>query len=319
VRPPKSPYGLSMNGSFLDTHPSSPIQASRLSEWGKSSRSGIRYVETRAACFRVREGGSGGPTIVFFADGPNTLEHHDPIFDKLTQWARVILVDPPGFGFSAPNPNFDFRVDSFADAFAELLTALESGPYVLCPTCTNVYPSVLLAANQPALVSHMVLMQALDWDQERTWTSKIVDPAGDLAKPYTGQELIYKTGPISAKVWYANAVGRAEQTEAFLRQSCECLSHRGNFCLASLIQSWFGPNIDPPSFAPVSQPALAVWGLADRSHRKSDKRSLLKMAPHAQYIEREGVGHFPEIEDPTWFENLLRDFLGQGHPSFPGR
>ena len=56
-------------------------------------------------------------------------------------------------------------------------------------------------------------------------------------------------------------------------------------------------------------PTLIVWGMNDRAHRKSDKRSLLNIAPHAQYLEREGVGHFPEIEDPIWFESLLRQFL----------
>ena len=47
-----------MNPSFLDTHPSSPVQSSRSSEWARSSRPGIRYVETETVCFRVREGGS---------------------------------------------------------------------------------------------------------------------------------------------------------------------------------------------------------------------------------------------------------------------
>jgi pimeloyl-ACP methyl ester carboxylesterase len=299
-----------MNPSFLDTHPSSPVQASRLSEWAKSSRPGIRYVETETVSFRVREGGSGGPAIVFFADGPNVLEHHDPIFDRLIQWTRVILVDPPGFGFSAPNANFDFKVGAFANAFSELLIALGAGPYVLCPTCTNVYPSALMAAAYPELVSHLVLMQALDWDHERIWTGKIVDPTGDLAKPYAGQELMYRSRPIAAKTWYPNALGDPDRTGSFLRQSCECFSHGGNFCLASLIQAWFGDDIDRPSFPAFSQPTLAVWGANDRSHRKSDKRSLLNIAPHARYIEREGIGHFPEIEDPIWFENLLREFLG---------
>ena len=73
-----------MNPVFLDTHPRSPVQSARLSEWGKSSRPGIRYVETDSVCFRVREGGSGGPAIVLFADGPNALEHHDAIFERLT-------------------------------------------------------------------------------------------------------------------------------------------------------------------------------------------------------------------------------------------
>lgn len=200
-----------MNPSFLDTHPSSPVQSSRSSEWARSSRPGIRYVETETVCFRVREGGSGGPPIVFFADGPNALEHHDPIFEKLAQWTRVIVIDPPGFGFSTPNPNFDFKVRSFANAFAELLISLGPGPYVLCPTCTNVYPSALIAAEHPELVSHLVLMQALDWDQERIWTGKIVDPTGDLAKPYAGQELIYRTRPMAAKTWYPNALGHPDR------------------------------------------------------------------------------------------------------------
>ena len=295
--------------SFLDTHPLSSVQSARLSEWARSSRPGIRYIETESVCFRVREGGSNRTTIVLFADGPNTLEHHDPIFQELAKWTRVVAIDPPGFGFSTPNPNFDFKVRAFANAFVELLISLGAGPYVLCPTCTNVYPSALIAAEHPELVSHLVLMQALDWDQERIWTGKIVDPTGDLAKPYIGQELIYRTRSTAAKAWYPNALGHPDRNEFFLQQSCECISRGGNFCLASLIQSWFGPDVDQPAFPTFSQPTLVVWGMNDRSHRKSDKRSLLNIAPHAKYVEREGVGHFPEIEDPVWFDRLLRQFL----------
>jgi pimeloyl-ACP methyl ester carboxylesterase len=247
--------------------------------------------------------------VVFFADGPNALEHHDPIFDRLSKWTRVVAIDPPGFGFSTPNPGFDFTIGSFVNAIVELLTKLGTGPYILCPTCTNVYPCALIAAARPELVSHLVLMQVLDWDQTRIWTGKIVDPSGDLAKPYLGQDLMYRIRPTAAKVWYPNALGQPERAETFLKQSCDCFSHGGNFCLASLIQGWFGPEVEQPSFPAFSQPTLAIWGMNDRSHRKSDKRSLLNIAPHAQYIEREGVGHFPEIEDPVWFEGLLKEFL----------
>lgn len=303
-----------MKASFLDTHPLSPIQRARRSEWARSSRSGARYVETDTVCFRVREGGSGATTVVFFADGPNTLEHHDPIFDKVCRWTRVVVIDPPGFGFSTPSPNFDFTLRSFTDAYARLLLSLGIGPYVLCPTCTNVYPSALIAVEHPSMVSHLVLMQALDWEQERTWAAKIVDPNGDLAKPYSGQDFNYKTRAMAARTWYPNAVGRADLLEPFLQQSCSCFAHDGSFCLASLIQSWFGPDAERPSFRPFAQPALAVWGMNDRSHRKSDKRSLLNVAPNATFVELEGVGHFPEIEDPECFERILRQFI-MGSPA----
>ncbi len=298
-----------MNPVFLDTHPRSPVQSAKLCEWGKSSRPGIRYVETGSVCFRVREGGSSGSTLVLFADGPNALEHHDAIFDRLAQWSGVVAVDPPGFGFSTPESNFDFTLRAFADAYAALLTALGRGPYVLCPTCTNVYPVALIAAEHPDLVSHVVLMQALEWDQERIWTSKIVDPNGDLARPYAGQTFNYQMRAAAAEAWYPNALGDPAKVTSFLRQSCDCFAHQGNFCLASLIQAWFGPDGKRPAFPPFNQPALAVWGVNNRSHRKSNKRSLLSIAPRATFVEREGVGHFPEIEDPAWFEGLLKQFL----------
>ncbi|OKO68613.1 hypothetical protein AC629_41950, partial [Bradyrhizobium sp. NAS80.1] len=233
------------------------------------------------------------------------------IFERLTRWTRVILVDPPGFGFSTPKPGFDFSLRAFTDAYTQLMRALGAASYVPCPTCTNVYPCALIAAEHPNLVSHLVLMQALDWDKERIWTSKIVDPNGDLAKPYMGQELNYRTRASAAANWYPNAVGHSRHNEAFLRQACACFDHGGNFCLASLIQAWFGPEVDSPVFPDFSQPTLAIWGMNDRSHRKSDKRSLLAIAPHARLIEREGVGHFPEIEDPVWFEGMLRELLAE--------
>ncbi|TXH80058.1 MAG: alpha/beta hydrolase [Rhizobium sp.] len=297
-----------MNPSLLDTHPHSPVQSARLSDWARTSRSGVRYVETDAVHFRIREDGAGDATIVFFADGPNALEHHDPIFDRVSKWSRVIVVDPPGFGFSTPKPHFDFTLDAFTNSYVELLSSL-GGPFVLCPTCTNVYPSVLIAAKCPELVSHLVLIQALGWEQEKIWTSKIVDPAGDLAKPFLGQQINYRTRASAPKTWYPNALGTSHLAEPFLKQSSDCFAHGGNFCLASLIQNWFGPGIADPSFPLFNQPALAVWGMNDRSHRRSDKRTLLGIASHARYVERENVGHFPEIENSEWFEALLREFL----------
>ncbi len=154
-----------INPVLLDTHPLSPVQAARLNDWAAVSRPGVRYVETGTVWFRLRIAGEGRQSIVLFADGPNTLEHHDPIIERLAGWARVIAIDPPGFGFSTPKPDFDFSVQAFAAAYAELLITLGAGPYVLCPTCTNVYPCTMIAASHPDLVSHLVLMQALDWDK----------------------------------------------------------------------------------------------------------------------------------------------------------
>ena len=131
----------------------------------------------------------GRADLVFFADGPNALEHHDPIFDRLIP---VDAGDPrlirPAFGFSTPKPNFDFKVGSFADAFRGAADLARIRPLRAVPDlhqCLSV--RALIAAGHPELVSHLVLMQALDWDQARIWTGKIVDPNGDLQNPMPGR------------------------------------------------------------------------------------------------------------------------------------
>jgi hypothetical protein len=58
-------------------------------------------------------------------------------------------------------------------------------------------------------------MRALDWDQEKIWTGKIVDPGEDLAKPYAGQEFNYRTRPLAAKSRYPNALGHPTATNPF--------------------------------------------------------------------------------------------------------
>jgi len=54
---------------------------------------------------------------------------------------------------------------------------------------------------------------------------------------------------------------------------------------------------------------LVLWGLADRTHRRTDKRSILSYMPHARWVEFDSAGHFPELEEPERFREVLFRFL----------
>lgn len=63
-----------------------------------------------------------------------------------------------------------------------------------------------------------------------------------------------------------------------------------------------------PTFAPIEQKALLVWGDADRSHRRSEPESALPHFRNAELVRFEGAGHCPDLEQPQRFANTLQAF-----------
>ena len=67
--------------------------------------------------------------------------------------------------------------------------------------------------------------------------------------------------------------------------------------------------IDPlPEFRP-DLPAAVIWGTADRSHQGTDRQSVRRYVPEADYIERDDLGHFPDLEAPELIAEVAQGLL----------
>jgi pimeloyl-ACP methyl ester carboxylesterase len=60
-----------------------------------------------------------------------------------------------------------------------------------------------------------------------------------------------------------------------------------------------------PDLASVPQSARLIWGDADRSHCRSRVHSLRELLPNAECLTFEACGHFPELEAPQRFAEVL--------------
>lgn len=114
--------------------------------------------------------------------------------------------------------------------------------------------------------------------------------------------------------WYRVALGRGRADP--LRTALEAWAHAAKRAgahnsLASAFQMLSHSHdleLTPALGSPI--PALSVWGVADRSHRGTDRSSSLVGWPgHTTHIEFPDVGHFPELEAPAAFADAVARFV----------
>ena len=271
------------------------------------TREGMRFVEVEGAVLRVRTGGRGSHTIVFTPDPPNVIEHYDRLFELLAPHARIVCFELPGFGLSFPRGGFDPSLPIGAAIVARLLEHLGTGPCVLALACAAGLLSFSLAAERPDLVSKLVVIQTPSWPEEIAWTRR-VDSGNLLGRPILGQLVMAFGKRRVATGWYAAATPDRETAQRFDVVAQERFDHGAGYCLASAFQAIRREPV--PDFGVLGQDALVLWGMADRTHRRTDKRSPLAFLPGARIVELEGVGHFPDLERPEWFRDRLLEFLG---------
>src|SRR5450432_2507269 len=292
--------------SRLDREPIASLLVRQDWAWALGQRPGLARLELSCATLRVRSAGSVGPPIVFLIDPPNTVEHYDVLIQILAQQARVVCVELPGFGFSTPGPAFDFGIQAYTVTIEELLRALELEACTVVGSCVWAYTALALAACAPDLVHSLVLTQSPCWADELRWSRRI-DRRGIVRSPIIGQLAMYAGRTRAARRWYQSALPAGLDRQPYLEPALAALDHGARFALGSLCQAWFGAGL--PEFASVPQSARLIWGNVDRSHRRSRAHSLREFLPNAECVTFEACGHFPELEAPQRFVDVLGSLL----------
>jgi len=272
------------------------------------SGDGVRFVELPQATLRVRVAGTGPVALVIVPDPPNVIEHYDRLIALLAPHLRVVCCEAPGFGFSRPAPGFDFSPASQAASMAALLARLALGPYLLAFPCFAGLVAVQLAAEHPELVNGLVVVQTPAWSEALGWVRRI-DRRGLLQTPWLGQLAMSFGKRRVARGWYRAALPPGADPAPFLAPALAAFERGGAYCLASAFQA--ACRTPAPRLGPVRQPALVVWGGADRTHRRTDKRSILEYVPRADWVDFAAAGHFPDLEQPERFRDEVLHFLAR--------
>ena len=260
-----------------------------------------RYLETAAGRVRVFDSGGALPTVVFVPDGPNVIEHYERLFTRLKPHLRVVCFDLPGFGFSLPSGDYTHTVDQGAATVIAILDALGIESATLAFSCGNGFYALRTAKLVPQRIASLFLAQTPSLPAMRRWTDRIVPRL--LRVPVLGQLAMWITRKRAAHGWYDIALPRSTDREPFRAPARSALACGACFSLASVVQGLLRTR--DAAIGGVTTPCTVVWGARDHSHQHTPAASLRDCVPHAELVQFDDCGHFPDLEQPERYATLL--------------
>ncbi|MBU6374348.1 MAG: alpha/beta hydrolase [Alphaproteobacteria bacterium] len=272
--------------------------------WPAKASPDVAFHRSPNVQFRYRAAGSG-PTIVFTADPPMSLETYDAVIATFAERFRVVVLELPAMGFSATSERFRFGFRETGDEIAHFLRAVCGEGAILAFSCAAGLSAIDIAMRAPDLCSRLALIQAGDVAAFEVWKAGR-DPKGILAKPIVGQLVMRRLAAKRMPDWYALSVGKRDMIAPFCACAATSFDHGAMWSLASAYQCYLDPRV---TLAPPRQPVLSIWGEADRSHPPQNRHSLTRLAPQTQCVTFADLGHTPELEDPARVFAAITAFL----------
>lgn len=263
-----------------------------------------QFLQTPRGTLCVRDTGGRGPVVLMVPDGPNVIEHHQEVIDRLAPHARVVCFDMPGFGFSKPGFGYSHSLDDGAAVVLAVMDALAIREAALLFSCANGFYAIAAARQAPQRIRRLILAQTPGFSAMPAWTRRNVPVPIQI--PVVGQLLMRATRRKFAHIWYGIAMPPDKpgqtQREQFRANADRALTHGGCFCLAGVVQGLSAAQ--PEQLAGVKQPATLLWGDSDRSHKHTRAESLLELLPQAEIRHFPDCGHFPDLEQPERYAEI---------------
>lgn len=260
-------------------------------------------IDTTLGRLRVSVGGDG-EAILFW---PSLLMTGDMWAAQAAHFAathRVVVIDPPGHGGSAPL-RAPFTFTECSDTIVDVLDALG---LARAHVVGNSYGGMIggtFAAEHPDRVGRCVLMNctaSAAGRRQRVEYHALLAAAkalGGIRGPLTGSVLRAFLGPTSLRTRPA--------VVAAVREAAGAVDVGSS---AWAVRSVVPRRPDQRALlAAVRTPVLVVAGAEDATFGTAETRAMADAIAGAAFVVLDGVAHLAALEDPPLVNRLVEDFL----------
>ena len=283
-----------------------------------NSRLPLQHVSIHGHSVGFRRGGTG-QTILLIHGLAGSSKTWDDVIPLLTPHADVIAVDLLGHGESA-KPSGDYSLGAFASGLRDFLSILGVESVTIVGHSFGGGVAMQLAYQHPHLVDRLVLVGSGGLGREVSWLLRLLTlPGAEYVMPFAfpkpivdrvtdvGRQLGRRDirSPKFSEMWRAySSLAGATNRKAFVRTMRGVIEPGGQTV-----------NATDRLYLAAHVPTMLVWGDHDGIIPVEHAHAAHEVIPTSRLEIIEGVGHFPHVEQPETFTNLLVDFMQSTQPA----
>ncbi len=260
-----------------------------------------------------------GPAVLLIHGIAGSSRTWEQVFPLLARDHTVVAPDLTGHGESA-KPTSDYSLGAQASGLRDLLTVLEIERATVVGQSFGGGVAMQLAYQHPEHCERLVLVGSGGLGREVSWLLRLLAvPGVDLAMPVLFPPFLSKWGddviecldrrsirwPRGVEMWRAySSLTTSENRHAFVRTVRGVIDPGGQSVSA----------IDRLYLA-ARMPTLIIWGDRDRIIPVSHAYAAHDAIAGSRLEIIEGAGHFPHVEQPGRFAEILSEFIRTTKPS----
>ena len=278
-----------------------------------NATSAERTVTLHGHTFSYGDSGSG-PALLFIHGLLGSQRQWAHLVDRLDEDHRVIVPDLFGHGESA-KPMGDYSLGAHAATLRDLLDRLEIDRVTLIGHSLGGGIAMVFSYLFPERVERLVLVSSGGLGREVSPLLRSATlPGAEYVLPVIAsgwmrdrlasagralQKVGVNPGSDITQVWQGfTSLGDADTRRAFLATTRAVIDPGGQSVTA---------HDYLPETAPM--PTLVVWGTRDRMIPAWHAASATTSIPQCRVELFQGAGHFPHLDDPDRFADIVRDFV----------
>ena len=259
-----------------------------------------------------------GPVLLLIHGMAGALDTWRSVIEPLARDATVLAVDLPGHGSSGPGGG-DYSLGSLATFLRDVLLALGHDRVTLVGHSLGGGIAMQFSYQFPEMTERLVLVSSGGLGLEVNPALRAASlPGADLFLSLTAGATKRASGFIGS-VLRAGRIPSSPGLEELLRSYSSLADAGRRAAFLATVRSVVGLSGQTVAAGDrlhlaSETPVLLIWGADDPIIPVEHARAASKLLPHATLAVFDGVRHFPQIEEPARFVEVLQHFCASTQP-----
>lgn len=267
-----------------------------------------------------RAAGERGPAIVLVHGITSTSANWDAVLGRLGAEHRVVAPDLYGHGESA-KPRGDYSLGAFASGIRDLVQSLGIDRATIVGHSLGGGVAMQLSYQFPDLAERLVLVDSGGLGAEVSPLLRAATlPGAELVLPLLTQPGLLNAGAGAGRLLARLGLQVGTDVREMARGHATLADRGARQAFLSTLRAIVdvaGQRVDARDrlYLAAELPTLIVWGARDPIIPVAHGRAAQRLIPGSRLEVFADAGHFPHVEEPDRFADLLAGFIADTEPA----